>query len=133
MVIENPFGRDLVSAQQLNTVAHQYFDETQTYRIDHYLGKETVQNILVFWFANPSVKLGPGLWPERDHSGLCILRSAPHRQHGAGCLADQLVSRPSGQVCRRGPSPPNRQHDQTRLPFRRNLPNSLRCFSELHS
>jgi glucose-6-phosphate 1-dehydrogenase len=41
------------SAQQLNAIAHRYFDETQTYRIDHYLGKETVQNILVFRFANP--------------------------------------------------------------------------------
>ena len=53
VVVEKPFGRDLVSARQLNAIAHQYFDETQTYRIDHYLGKETVQNILVFRFANP--------------------------------------------------------------------------------
>lgn len=53
LVIEKPFGRDLASAQNLNTLASQYFEETETYRIDHYLGKETVQNILVFRFANP--------------------------------------------------------------------------------
>ncbi len=53
LVIEKPFGRDLISAAQLNIHLHQYFDETQLYRIDHYLGKETVQNLLVFRFANP--------------------------------------------------------------------------------
>ncbi len=53
LVVEKPFGRDLVSARQLNAIARQYFDESQIYRIDHYLGKETVQNILVFRFANP--------------------------------------------------------------------------------
>lgn len=53
LVIEKPFGRDLASARELNAVAHQYFTEANTYRIDHYLGKETVQNILIFRFANP--------------------------------------------------------------------------------
>jgi glucose-6-phosphate 1-dehydrogenase len=53
LVIEKPFGRDLISATQANDHLHQYFDETQLYRIDHYLGKETVQNLLVFRFANP--------------------------------------------------------------------------------
>jgi glucose-6-phosphate 1-dehydrogenase len=53
LVVEKPFGRDLASAQQLNTLVHRYFAETETYRIDHYLGKETVQNILIFRFANP--------------------------------------------------------------------------------
>lgn len=52
MVIEKPFGRDLESAEALNKVAHEYFEESQIYRIDHYLGKETVQNLLVFRFAN---------------------------------------------------------------------------------
>jgi glucose-6-phosphate 1-dehydrogenase len=52
IVIEKPFGSDLNSAQELNNLLHQYFDETQVYRIDHYLGKETVQNLLVFRFAN---------------------------------------------------------------------------------
>ena len=51
-VIEKPFGRDLVSARTLNQVVAKVFREDQVFRIDHYLGKETVQNLLVFRFAN---------------------------------------------------------------------------------
>jgi glucose-6-phosphate 1-dehydrogenase len=53
LVIEKPFGTDLDSARQLNRRLHRHFAEEQVYRIDHYLGKETVQNLLVFRFANP--------------------------------------------------------------------------------
>src|SRR6202162_2882378 len=52
VVIEKPFGNDLKSAQALNQAIHAVFTEQQIYRIDHYLGKETVQNVLVFRFAN---------------------------------------------------------------------------------
>ncbi|MCA9838981.1 MAG: glucose-6-phosphate dehydrogenase [Trueperaceae bacterium] len=52
LVIEKPFGRDLASAKALNNKLHEYFKERQLYRIDHYLGKETAQNILFFRFAN---------------------------------------------------------------------------------
>jgi glucose-6-phosphate 1-dehydrogenase len=52
IVIEKPFGSDLKSAQQLNEALHGVFSEQQIYRIDHYLGKETVQNIMVLRFAN---------------------------------------------------------------------------------
>src|SRR5204863_5473845 len=52
VVIEKPFGNDLKSAQALNQAIHTVFNEPQIYRIDHYLGKETVQNVLVFRFAN---------------------------------------------------------------------------------
>jgi len=52
LVVEKPFGRDLATARELNEITHQYFREEQVYRIDHYLGKETVQNLLVFRFAN---------------------------------------------------------------------------------
>jgi len=52
VIVEKPFGRDLASAQALNKLVAEYLDEDQTFRIDHYLGKETVQNILVFRFAN---------------------------------------------------------------------------------
>ncbi|MBC8044192.1 MAG: glucose-6-phosphate dehydrogenase [Rhizobacter sp.] len=52
IIIEKPFGRDYDSATQLNRTVNEYFKERQVYRIDHYLGKETVQNILVFRFAN---------------------------------------------------------------------------------
>jgi len=63
LVIEKPFGRDLQSAEALNQLVHKYFDESQVYRIDHYLGKETVQNLLVFRFANSVFE---SLW-NRDH------------------------------------------------------------------
>ena len=52
VVIEKPFGKDLESARMLNAALLRYLDESQIYRIDHYLGKETVQNILSFRFAN---------------------------------------------------------------------------------
>ena len=52
IIIEKPFGRDLASAQELNRAVHAVFAEGQVYRIDHYLGKETAQNILFFRFAN---------------------------------------------------------------------------------
>jgi glucose-6-phosphate 1-dehydrogenase len=55
VIIEKPFGRDLQSAQQLNESITRVLTESQIYRIDHYLGKETVQNLLVFRFAN-------GIW-----------------------------------------------------------------------
>ncbi len=59
LVIEKPFGHDLASARALNALIHKYFDESEVYRIDHYLGKETVQNLLVFRFAN---SLFESLW-----------------------------------------------------------------------
>ncbi len=52
VVIEKPFGHDLKSAVELNALCHELLDESQIYRMDHYLGKETVQNILVFRFGN---------------------------------------------------------------------------------
>jgi glucose-6-phosphate 1-dehydrogenase len=52
VVIEKPFGHDMASARELNRQVNAVFDESQVFRIDHYLGKETVQNILVFRFAN---------------------------------------------------------------------------------
>jgi glucose-6-phosphate 1-dehydrogenase len=52
IVIEKPFGHDLASAQSLNEIVHSVFNERQVYRIDHYLGKDTAQNILFFRFAN---------------------------------------------------------------------------------
>ncbi|HBC46972.1 MAG TPA: glucose-6-phosphate dehydrogenase, partial [candidate division Zixibacteria bacterium] len=66
IVVEKPFGRDLESAQSLNGLLHRWFNEPQIFRIDHYLGKETVQNLLVFRFANPIFE---SLWNrDRIHS-----------------------------------------------------------------
>ena len=52
VVVEKPFGRDLASAMELTSIVHEVFREDEVFRIDHYLGKETVQNILVLRFAN---------------------------------------------------------------------------------
>ena len=52
VVVEKPFGRDLASARELDAVVHQYFPERSIFRIDHFLGKEPVQNLLYFRFAN---------------------------------------------------------------------------------
>jgi glucose-6-phosphate 1-dehydrogenase len=52
VIVEKPFGRDLASAQELNRTLHEVFAESAVYRIDHYLGKEAVQNLLYFRFAN---------------------------------------------------------------------------------
>ncbi|HID50264.1 MAG TPA: glucose-6-phosphate dehydrogenase, partial [Chromatiales bacterium] len=56
IVVEKPFGEDIDSAKALNLRLHKHFREEQIYRIDHYLGKETVQNLLVFRFANPLIE-----------------------------------------------------------------------------
>ncbi|WP_251941595.1 glucose-6-phosphate dehydrogenase [Salinibacter ruber] len=63
VVVEKPFGHDLDSAQRLNERVHQHFDEDQVYRIDHYLGKETVQNLMAFRFGNA---LFESMW-NREH------------------------------------------------------------------
>src|SRR5919205_937788 len=63
IVVEKPFGRDLATARELNAQLAQVFQEEQVYRIDHYLGKETVQNIMAFRFAN---SIWESIW-NRDH------------------------------------------------------------------
>jgi len=71
IIIEKPYGRDLESAIELDQAIHKVFDENQVYRIDHYLGKETVQNILVFRFANGIFE---PLWNRRyvDHVEITV-------------------------------------------------------------
>src|SRR5947207_4814791 len=74
IVIEKPFGRDLASAQKLNRDLARVFRENQIYRIDHYMGKETVQNILAFRFANGIFE---PLWNQKyiDHVQILVADS----------------------------------------------------------
>jgi len=71
IVVEKPFGHDLDSARELNRLLAEFFDECQIYRIDHYLGKETVQNILAFRFGNT---LFEPIWNRRyiDHVQITV-------------------------------------------------------------
>ena len=75
LVVEKPFGEDLESARRLNQSLHQHFDEPQIFRIDHYMGKETVQNLLVFRFANLMIE---PLWNRNyvDHVQITVGESA---------------------------------------------------------
>jgi glucose-6-phosphate 1-dehydrogenase len=74
VIIEKPFGRDLTTAQELNRQVLSVFDERQVYRIDHYLGKETVQNILTFRLGN---SIFEPLWNRRyiDHMQILVAES----------------------------------------------------------
>jgi glucose-6-phosphate 1-dehydrogenase len=96
MVIEKPFGQNLNSAMNLNEVLHQHFRERQIYRIDHYLGKDTVQNIMVFRFAN--VLFEP-LWNYQyiDHVQITVAEKVTVGTRGAfyetaGVLRDMFQS-----------------------------------------
>jgi glucose-6-phosphate 1-dehydrogenase len=94
IVIEKPFGVDLDSARELNAVVHGVFAEQQVYRIDHYLGKETVQNILVLRFANTILE---PIWNRNyiDHVQITVAEEVPVGRRGgyydhAGVLRDMF-------------------------------------------
>ncbi|HEY6951012.1 MAG TPA: glucose-6-phosphate dehydrogenase [Bacteroidota bacterium] len=94
IVVEKPFGRDLASAGALNKSLTSIFTEAQIYRIDHYLGKETVQNILAFRFANALLE---PIWDRRyiDHVQITVAENIGVEHRGpyyekAGALRDMI-------------------------------------------
>ena len=94
IIIEKPFGQDVESARALNSLLHETLDEDQIYRIDHYLGKETVQNIMVFRFANGFIE---PLWNRQhiDHVQITVAESVGVEHRGpyyeeAGALRDMI-------------------------------------------
>ncbi len=110
IVIEKPFGRDLNSARELNELLHSIFDESQIYRIDHYLGKETVQNILAFRFANA---LFEPIWNRNfiDHVQITVSEQLGVENRGnyyetAGALRDMIQNHLLQLLCLIAMEPP---------------------------
>lgn len=110
VVIEKPFGTDLQSARELNHRIHEALDEKQIYRIDHYLGKETVQNIMVFRFANAVFE---PIWNRRyvDHVQITAAESVGIENRGgyyeeAGVVRDMFQNHLLQLLCLTAMEPP---------------------------
>ena len=111
VIIEKPFGHDLASAHKLNDQIHMVFDESEIYRIDHYLGKETVQNILAFRFGNGIFE---PLWNRRyvDHVQITAAEAIGVEGRGgyyqeAGALRDMIQNHLSQVMATITMEPPN--------------------------
>ncbi|MCU4653614.1 glucose-6-phosphate dehydrogenase [Roseibacterium sp. SDUM158016] len=112
IVVEKPFGTDLASARALNRTLSEYFSETQIYRIDHYLGKETVQNLMAVRFGN--VLFEP-LWNTQyvDHVQITVAESVGVGGRGAyydqsGAMRDMVQNHLMQLLCLTAMEPPSR-------------------------
>lgn len=110
VIVEKPFGTDLPSAQKLNTMVDEVFREQDTYRIDHYLGKETAQNIMVLRFANA---LFEAMWNARHIDHVQITASEPLGVEGragyydkSGALRDMVQNHLLQLLCLTAMEPP---------------------------
>lgn len=111
IVVEKPFGHDLASAEELNATLAEHFKETQIYRIDHYLGKETVQNLMAVRFAN--VLFEP-LWNNHyiDHIQITVAESVGVGGRGAyydksGAMRDMVQNHLMQLLCLTAMEPPS--------------------------
>lgn len=111
IVVEKPFGRDLATARALNATLAQHFDESQIYRIDHYLGKETVQNLMAVRFAN--VLFEP-LWNAQyvDHVQITVAETLGVDGRGAyydksGAMRDMVQNHLMQLLCLIAMEPPS--------------------------
>ncbi|MFD1912165.1 glucose-6-phosphate dehydrogenase [Halodurantibacterium flavum] len=112
VVVEKPFGRDLATARDLNAVLARHFDETQIYRIDHYLGKETVQNLMAVRFAN--ILFEP-LWNSQfiDHVQITVAETVGVGGRGSyydrsGAMRDMVQNHLMQLLCLIAMEPPYR-------------------------
>ena len=112
IVVEKPFGRDLQSARELNSTLATYFDETQIYRIDHYLGKETVQNLMAVRFGN---MLFEPLWNAQyvDHIQITVAETVGVGGRGdyydrSGAMRDMVQNHLMQLLCLIAMEPPAR-------------------------
>ncbi len=110
IVVEKPFGRDLTSARNLNKILCNIFNECQIYRIDHYLGKETVQNMIAFRFANA---LFEPIWNRNyiDHVQITVAEQVGVEHRGgyyenAGALRDMIQNHLLQLLCLVAMEPP---------------------------
>ncbi len=110
IVVEKPFGHDLASARNLNAVLAEFFDESQIYRIDHYLGKETVQNLMAVRFAN--ILFEP-LWNAQyvDHIQITVAETVGVGGRGAyydksGAMRDMVQNHLMQLLCLIAMEPP---------------------------
>lgn len=87
VVVEKPFGRDLASARELNYTLHEFLDESQIYRIDHFLGKEPVQNLMVFRFAN---SLMEAVWNRNHIESVTVTMAEAFGVEGRGRFYDEV-------------------------------------------
>ena len=111
IVVEKPFGRDLASAQQLNATLAAHFDESQIYRIDHYLGKETVQNLMAIRFGN---MLFEPLWNAQyiDHVQITVAETVGVNGRGeyydrSGAMRDMVQNHLMQLLCLIAMEPPS--------------------------
>lgn len=133
LVVEKPFGRNLETAQQLDAILDQYFPEKSIFRIDHYLGKEPVQNILYTRFANPMFE---PIWNRNYVSGIQItmaedfgVQDRGRFYDGTGAVRDVLQNHMLQVLATLTMDPPNGQDPESMRDQKANLLKAVRPLS----